>query len=99
MSNYILEPVVSSAVVNQALIEVDFDTNTERVVILNRETMVCYYNTKVTANPFKAIVPFTHTFNNTLLVGILDDDGVFNAAFADGVEPQIIDGSAIDIKT
>lgn len=88
-----------AAIAWQGMLEVDTDTNAERIAVFNRVTMARLYNMKVAANGVIQLrVPLAHTENNTLLVGIVDDDGVYNCKFVDGVKAQLVDGNVLSMK-
>ncbi|MDF0533671.1 hypothetical protein PY479_05175 [Shewanella sp. A32] len=83
----------------QAMIEVDADSAAERLLIFNRITGNCYHNVAVSVTGITQLrVPLSHTDNNTLLVGIVDDDGTYNCKFVDGVKAQLVDGNVLSMK-
>lgn len=83
----------------QAVIEIDIDPAAERVVILGRILFNIIYNIrKPVGNLLRVVVPFEYAIKNDLLVGILDEDAVYNCAFSDGVQAQIVDGLIVKNK-
>lgn len=95
----ISKPIRALGVHMVGLVECSVDQSAERCVILDRNTLVVYANTFVTdVGVIKRIVPKTYALNNDLIVGILDDDGMYNAAFADGVKAQLVDANTVNMS-
>ena len=46
----------------------------------------------------KFIVPLNYSVNADLLVGILDDNRVYNTKFVDGRKAELIDGNTVNIR-
>ncbi|MGI2021727.1 hypothetical protein [Shewanella glacialipiscicola] len=79
----------------RAILTVDADIDAERIIVMDRETSEVYYNFKI-ANPINMfVVPYKHALNSTLLVGILDDNTVYNCKFIDGVTSENININAM----
>ncbi|WP_351189394.1 hypothetical protein [Shewanella sp. TB4-MNA-CIBAN-0142] len=86
-------------VFNMGLIECDLDQSAERLVILDRLTMYVFTNQLIDERLIiKKLVPLGYVNNNNLMVGILDDNGEYNAAFIDGVKAQLVDANIIDVN-
>lgn len=86
--------IVKVPVSLRAQITVDADVNAERVIIMNRETSEVYYNFKLVNSIQTFVVPYPHILNNTLLIGILDDNAVYDCKFADGVMAESVNVNA-----
>jgi len=82
----------------QALVTVDTDPDSERVVIVDRNTMICYGNHLVTRQFMKMRVPIKFVAGNDLVVGILDDNMVYGAKFVDGIRAEAIDPKVTTIR-
>lgn len=81
-----------------SLIQVDMDVNAERVMILNRDTGgLVYLGLAPTNNVLKRLFPIKYSVTSDLLVGILDDDKVYNCKFLDGVTAELVDANSIDL--
>lgn len=73
---------------SRCVITIDADVDAERVIIMHRNTGDIYYNFKLVDSIRTFVVPKHHSFNNTLLVGILDDNAVYDCKFVDGVRAK-----------
>lgn len=74
------------------LITIDSDSSANRIVIINRLTMVVIVSTITPVNGiFKHVLPTAFGTGNNLLVGIVDDDRVYDCKFVDGVNAEIVD--------
>ncbi|MCU8043291.1 MULTISPECIES: hypothetical protein [unclassified Shewanella] len=83
----------------QAMVEVDADIDAERVLIINRLSGETYQNFKLQNNKvMKFIVPIQHSNTHSLLVGILDDDNVYNSEIVDGVKAELINGNIVNVR-
>lgn len=87
--------IVKAPIAMQARVTIDVDIDAERVVLMHRDTGDLYYMFKL-VNPIASfIVPYNHALNDTLLIGILDDNHVYNCKFVDGVRAENINANAI----
>jgi hypothetical protein len=85
-------------VLTMGLVECDADQAAARLVIIDRTTMLALTNRMTDGKPIiKKLVPIIYANTNNLMVGILDDSGVYNAAFIDGVKAQIVDANVVDM--
>lgn len=79
----------------QAVLNIDCDINAERIVILDRYNFrVVYTDVNIVrdiANIVQIRVPFDYSSTNDLLIGILDDDRIYDTVFMDGIKAEIID--------
>ena len=99
MSSIVKIIAVNNRPIYQAVVNVDADVDTSRVLIIDRLSGVAYQNYKLKNNKVLGfIVPSHHAASNTLLVGILDDTGNFDASFVDGVKAELIDGHVVNIR-
>lgn len=90
---------IKLAVINQAVLTIDADPDAERVLIMDRITAETIYNFNYQSNKqLKFIVPLIYSVNADLLVGILDDNRVYNTKFVDGVKAELIDGNLVNIR-
>ena len=78
----------------RALVTIDADPAAERVILMHRYTGEVYHVFKLVTPIYTFVVPYTHTLNNTLLVGILDDNAVYDCKFADGVRAENVNVNA-----
>jgi hypothetical protein len=79
----------------RAVVDVDADVNAERVIIMSRLSGEVYHMFKLTDKVRSFIVPYHHTLNSTLMVGIVDDDGEYNCSFLDGVIAESVNVNAL----
>lgn len=82
--------VIRAQISLQARVTVDADPATERVILMHRDTGEVYFIFKLVSPIITFTVPYPHAINNTLLVGILDDDRTYNCKFIDGVRAENI---------
>lgn len=91
--------VYDPPVVTQAMVEVDHDMDANRIVIFNRTSLELIAVSRASNTGVSQFrVPLPYATNNELLVGIVDDDLVYNAKFADGVQAEVIDGNLVNIR-
>lgn len=84
----------------QAMVEVDTDIDAEQVVILERTSLNRIVYQRVAATGVIQLrVPIIYSTINNLIVGILDDDRIYNAKFIDGVKAELIDGNTVLIRS
>lgn len=80
------------------LVQLDFDTNAERVIILDRTSCDKIYHRFVPKAPvLKILVPVHYTISNTLMIGIIDDSGEYNCSFLDGVKAELVDANTVSL--
>ncbi|MBB1361521.1 hypothetical protein H5125_05040 [Shewanella sp. SR44-4] len=85
------------AVLVQAMVEVDADVAAERIVVIDRSNLTpIHHMFNSQSGVVQIIVPLIYGSSNNLIVGILDDDSVFDCKFIDSVRPQLI--NANDVK-
>ncbi len=90
---------IKLAVINQAVLTIDADPDAERVLIMDRNTAETIYSFTYQSNKqLKFVVPTIYSVNPDLLVGILDDNRVYNTKFVDGVKAELIDGNIVNIR-
>ncbi|WP_239642754.1 hypothetical protein [Shewanella sp. POL2] len=66
---------------------------------MDRNTSEVYHNFNYQSNKQLAfIVPMGNQINSNLLVGILDDNRVYNTKFVDGRKAELIDGNTVNIR-
>ncbi|WP_351123321.1 hypothetical protein [Shewanella sp. T24-MNA-CIBAN-0130] len=81
------------------LITVDMDIAAERIMILNRSTGQSLLHTiRPPSGISKTLVPLSYTTSNKLLVGILDDGGVYDAKFKDGIMAELVDANTVNMS-
>ena len=99
MSKTILPIISKDFFLQQAVVGIDSDIASERIVIIDRVTIEAYYNFKLQDDRIlNFIVPIKHIDSDNLLIGILDDDGQYNAKFIDGVRAELINGNLVNIR-
>ncbi len=100
MSDRIIPAIVyKPPVAAQALIEVDSDESANRIIILDRTSLALIVVSRASSTGVGQFrVPLPYSINNELLIGIVNDDLVYNAKFADGVKAEVIDGNLVNIR-
>lgn len=91
IDNIILKAPISL----RALVTIDADANAERVIIMDRQTSEVYHNLKLVTQIQTFVVPYHHVMNNTLLIGILDDNAAYDCKFADGIQAENVNVNAL----
>ncbi|MCS6175848.1 hypothetical protein [Shewanella baltica] len=91
ISNTMFKP----AILMRALVTIDADTNAARAIVMDRNTGEVYHNFKLVNQIHTFVVPHIHTLGNTLLVGILDDNAVYDCKFSDSIMAENINVNAV----
>lgn len=74
-----------------ALLEIDVDRAAESVVVITRDTLLPVAACAIPANGVvKFILPMEYAITGKLLVGILDNNRVYDCKFTDGVRCEIV---------
>ncbi|GAA61813.1 hypothetical protein P20652_3702 [Pseudoalteromonas sp. BSi20652] len=68
-------------------IDVDCDPAAERLMVINRKTGALISHKKIIAGRFSSFIAKEYLFLNDLMCVMFDDNGNFNAAVTDNVEP------------
>lgn len=80
------------------LLEIDADPEAERVIVLDRITMLVVLQRFCRAGEIlKAVLPDQYTNANQLAVVMLDDTGVFNAVVDDHVKLEKADARTVNL--
>ena len=87
--------ILKAPISMRALITIDADADAERVIVMDRDTGDIYHNFKLVTPIHTFVVPYYYTLNNTLLVGILDDNAVYDCKFVDGVQAENVNVNAV----
>ena len=74
----------------QAIVTVDVDPDADRVIVLNRINLEQFANKEINTTVVKLRVPAEFTIDNNLIVGILDDNGVYDCKIVDGIRAEIL---------
>lgn len=75
-----------------SLMELNIDQAANRFVIIDRRNLdILFAGANTESSMVKTVLPLEYSVGNYCLVGILDDDGQYNAKFVDGVQCQLID--------
>ncbi|MCS6153680.1 hypothetical protein G3465_12325 [Shewanella baltica] len=74
----------------QAIVTVDVDPDANRVIILNRMDLKQFANKEIHTPVVKLRVPVEFIIDNNLIVGILDDNGVYDCKIVDGIRAEIL---------
>ncbi|MCL1121176.1 hypothetical protein N7V09_12515 [Shewanella seohaensis] len=74
----------------QAIVSVDVDPAANRVIIFNRDTLEYYANKRTDTPIVNLRVPNEFVINNKLIVGILDEDGVYDCKMVDGKNAELL---------
>jgi hypothetical protein len=78
------------------MVEVDIDIAAERIMIINRTTgALVHHGFTPNTGILKRLVPLEYTLVHEIMVGILDDGGVYSCTFVDGVKAEIVDANTI----
>ncbi|MCL1088077.1 hypothetical protein L2744_00320 [Shewanella profunda] len=86
-------------VIPVGLIAVDMDSAAERLVISDRlQLLPINIVTRPSSGIAKILVPQIYTISNSLIVGILDDSGVYDCKFVDGVMAELVDANTVDMS-
>ncbi len=99
MTKFLHPKAIRLAFNYQAMVEVTGDDAAERVVIMDRSSLEVFHNFVFqSSKTFKAIVPLRYATSHELLVGVLDDNRMFNTEFVDGLEADLIDGNLVNVS-
>ena len=81
------------------LITVDMDIAAERIMVLDRKSgQMILHTIRPPSGVSKNLVPVSYTTSNNILVGILDDDDVYEAKFIDGVMAELVDANTVNMS-
>lgn len=73
------------------VLQVDMDINAERLFVIDRITFeVLFVTIRPPSNIVKIQLPILYSAQPILLVGILDDNGIYNTGITDGVMCEIV---------
>lgn len=99
MTDKVLVDLVSKMSRHQALLELDMDPAAERFTIIDRRSLLPLFSgVRPTTGIAKVLLPLELATANHCLVGIIDDNGVYNAKFVDGVQLQLVDALTVDMS-
>lgn len=74
----------------QAIINVDADPDTSRLIAIDRYTLTSLCNKSVSGGNVSVRVPVKYLNTNNILIGIVSDTLTYNAKFVDGVTPEVV---------
>lgn len=81
------------------LLEINMDEAAERFVVIDRRNMqIIHAGVRPQSGIAKILMAINYATANHCLVGIVDDDQVFNAKFLDGVKLQIVDQNTVNMS-
>ncbi|MGX7654659.1 hypothetical protein [Shewanella putrefaciens] len=73
------------------ILQVDMDVNAERLFVIDRNTFeVLWVLHRPQSGVAKMQLPNLYSVNDRLLVGILDENSVYNSKVVDGVRCEIV---------
>lgn len=100
MSSIVIQPIISSLPsLLRATLKIDIDPDAERFLVFDRVTIeTINLGIRPPSGTAYFIVPEKYATTNKLLIGILDDNGVFNAKFMDGVSATIENVQGLDMS-
>lgn len=101
MTNIVLSDIVikSTAIRSLALISLDMDINAERFILIDRRTLtVVYAGIRPPSNVTKVLLPQVFAIGNYCIAGIVDDNGVYDCKFVDGVMAELVDANTVDMS-
>lgn len=74
-----------------SVLQVDMDVNAERLFVIDRITFeVLFVTVRPQSNVVKVQLPSWYAVENRLLVGILDDNSIYNTNVTDGVTCEFV---------
>jgi hypothetical protein len=79
-----------------SFLEINTDPAAERLQILNRLSGKLLVHRRTNSGNAQVFLPLYYSSSSTLMCVMLDDNGEFNAAIADNVQPIIIDLISLD---
>lgn len=101
MPNKVLTDIVvkSTAIRSLALFELDMDADAERFILIDRRSFLnVYAGIRPISNILKVLLPQDFAMGHHLIVGIVDDHGVYDCKFMDGVMLQLVDANTVDMS-
>ncbi|WP_412486380.1 hypothetical protein [Shewanella chilikensis] len=82
-----------------SLMHLNVDPNAERFVIFDRRNFELIYAGRCPpSGVIKILQPIDYSTGPYFLVGIVDDDGVYNCKFTDGVQAQVVNANTVDMS-
>lgn len=87
MANSIISVITSPMnIITRPTLQIDMDVDAERFVVFDRKSLeLINAGIRPPSGVVYVVVPTVYATANDLLLGILDDDGEYNAKFVDGV--------------
>lgn len=99
MTDKVLVDIVTKVSRSTALLELDMDPAAERYIIIDRRSLLPLYSgVRPPLGIAKVLLPQELATAPYCLVGIVDDNGVYNAKFVDGVQLQLVDALTVDMS-
>ena len=95
----LLSDIVIHTSRNGALLDLDMDTNAERFTVINRRSLIPIYSgIRPPSSRAKVLLPIEYATAGYCIVGIIDDSGVYNCKFVDGVQLQLVDATTVNMS-
>lgn len=99
MTDKVLVDIVSRVARSQALLELDMDPAAERFLVIDRRSLVPIHSgIRPQSGITKVLLPQELATAPYCLVGIIDNNGAYNAKFKDGVQLQLVDALTVNMS-
>lgn len=101
MPNKVLTDIVvkSTAIRSLALLELTMDANAERFILIDRRTLtVLHSGIRPPSKVAKVLLPQEFATAHYCIVGIADDNGVYDCKFTDGLMLELVDANTINMS-
>lgn len=101
MPNIVLSDIVvkSTAIRSLALLTLTMDANAERFILIDRRTLtVLYAGIRPPSKVAKVLLPQELATGHYCLVGIVDDNGVYDCKFTDGLMLELVDANIVNMS-
>ncbi|MFB2734194.1 hypothetical protein [Shewanella mangrovisoli] len=82
-----------------SLLSLTMDSNAERFILIDRRNlMVLYAGLKPPSKVAKVLLPQELATGHYCIVGIADDDGVYDCKFTDGLMLELVDANTVNMS-
>ncbi|MFV0597986.1 hypothetical protein ACSMFS_02650 [Shewanella xiamenensis] len=101
MPNKVLSDIVvkRSGVRSLALLALTMDANAERFLLIDRRSFtVLHAGIRPPSKVAKVLMPQELATGHYCIVGIADDDGVYDCKFTDGLMLELVDANTVNMS-
>lgn len=101
MSNIVFSDIVikSTAIRPLGLLQLNMDTDAERFLLMDRRTFtILHSGINTPSNVVKLLQPLEFTIGHYCILGVVDDHGVYDCKFADGLKLELVDANTVDMS-